>query len=172
MKQRKTDRVQHRIAAGERTQRPHVAMHDAVEEDMTEGPEKCADECDAPGNVARTASRTGERGWDPSLASSQGQPADQRPRQRTSQPDHRSPEVSVEESMDRVLAPEEVESRFEVSDDLRVTENGETESRRCRRLESCGWAKMKRCEWQALQLVGWQGLEPWTNALKGHCSTN
>ena len=21
-------------------------------------------------------------------------------------------------------------------------------------------------------LVGWQGLEPWTNALKGHCSTN
>jgi hypothetical protein len=22
------------------------------------------------------------------------------------------------------------------------------------------------------KLVGWQGLEPWTNALKGHCSTN
>ena len=22
------------------------------------------------------------------------------------------------------------------------------------------------------RLVGWQGLEPWTNALKGHCSTN
>ncbi len=22
------------------------------------------------------------------------------------------------------------------------------------------------------ELVGWQGLEPWTNALKGHCSTN
>ena len=21
-------------------------------------------------------------------------------------------------------------------------------------------------------MVGWQGLEPWTNALKGHCSTN
>lgn len=21
-------------------------------------------------------------------------------------------------------------------------------------------------------VVGWQGLEPWTNALKGHCSTN
>ena len=23
-----------------------------------------------------------------------------------------------------------------------------------------------------LKMVGWQGLEPWTNALKGHCSTN
>ena len=23
-----------------------------------------------------------------------------------------------------------------------------------------------------LLMVGWQGLEPWTNALKGHCSTN
>ncbi len=22
------------------------------------------------------------------------------------------------------------------------------------------------------RLVGWQGLEPWTNALKGHCSTD
>ncbi len=22
------------------------------------------------------------------------------------------------------------------------------------------------------EVVGWQGLEPWTNALKGHCSTN
>ena len=22
------------------------------------------------------------------------------------------------------------------------------------------------------KVVGWQGLEPWTNALKGHCSTN
>ncbi len=22
------------------------------------------------------------------------------------------------------------------------------------------------------RMVGWQGLEPWTNALKGHCSTN
>ncbi len=22
------------------------------------------------------------------------------------------------------------------------------------------------------KMVGWQGLEPWTNALKGHCSTN
>ena len=22
------------------------------------------------------------------------------------------------------------------------------------------------------EMVGWQGLEPWTNALKGHCSTN
>jgi len=22
------------------------------------------------------------------------------------------------------------------------------------------------------RVVGWQGLEPWTNALKGHCSTN
>jgi len=21
-------------------------------------------------------------------------------------------------------------------------------------------------------MVGWQGLDPWTNALKGHCSTN
>ena len=24
----------------------------------------------------------------------------------------------------------------------------------------------------ASKMVGWQGLEPWTNALKGHCSTN
>ncbi len=23
-----------------------------------------------------------------------------------------------------------------------------------------------------IKVVGWQGLEPWTNALKGHCSTN
>ena len=23
-----------------------------------------------------------------------------------------------------------------------------------------------------IEMVGWQGLEPWTNALKGHCSTN
>jgi hypothetical protein len=23
-----------------------------------------------------------------------------------------------------------------------------------------------------MKVVGWQGLEPWTNALKGHCSTN
>ena len=22
------------------------------------------------------------------------------------------------------------------------------------------------------EMVGWQGLEPWTNALKGHCSTD
>ena len=22
------------------------------------------------------------------------------------------------------------------------------------------------------EVVGWQGFEPWTNALKGHCSTN
>ncbi|MDB6124264.1 MAG: hypothetical protein JWQ71_3257 [Pedosphaera sp.] len=24
----------------------------------------------------------------------------------------------------------------------------------------------------SIKMVGWQGLEPWTNALKGHCSTN
>jgi hypothetical protein len=31
-----------------------------------------------------------------------------------------------------------------------------------------GAAQSKKCE----EMVGWQGLEPWTNALKGHCSTS
>jgi hypothetical protein len=46
-----------------------------------------------------------------------------------------------------------------------------------------GWIKIKDVAREALgalfmrvllrfEVVGWQGLEPWTNALKGHCSTN
>ena len=35
-----------------------------------------------------------------------------------------------------------------------------------------GKNKIENCRQKPEKLVGWQGLEPWTNALKGHCSTN
>jgi hypothetical protein len=117
------------------TKRHGVAMHDAVEKDVAVGAEKCAYE------------RNTRRDADGPLPNSQGKLTTRSSRKRTRKPNERGPNKRVKEPVNRILASEEVECRFKVGDDLRVTEDCETEMRRRRGFECGSGAEMERCEW-------------------------
>src|SRR6185436_19685792 len=62
------------------------------------------------------------------------------------------PKVSVKEAVHWILAPQKVQPRFEVCDDLRITKDGEAEMRRCCCFERSGRAEMKWRKWHEMRV--------------------